>query len=139
MQDYKFNFGCKEYLLSEENLDYFFNDEEKPIEDFDYDKVISILNESDKVDFDIAYYSKPCDNCLEENAEKKKAYEFLEFHFYVFTKENKYIISSISKEYEENSFSRLKRLGKVDDSYIVSIILCKECGMYTIEVEELEM
>ena len=49
------------------------------------------------------------------------------------------VISSIDKEYEGLSYNRLERAGKVDNSYIVSINVCKNCGSYSIEIEQLEV
>ena len=45
------------------------------------------------------------------------------------------IISDISKEYKGLSFNKLSRQGKVDDSYIVSIIMCEKCQDYIIQIE----
>ena len=44
--EYKFKFDGKEYILNEENLEYFFNDEENPINDVDEKKVIEIDRKS---------------------------------------------------------------------------------------------
>ena len=72
-------------------------------------------------------------------AEDKDYYEYLEFNFYMFTKDSKYIISNISKEYEGVTFNKLLREGVVDDSYIVTIIVCKNCGVYSVVIEEFEI
>lgn len=136
MKEYSFKFNEKEYILNEENLVCFFNDDEKPIEDLEFNKILELLSDDDKTEFSIEYYSKACDEC---NIQEEKPYGFLENHFYIFTKNCNYITSSISKDYDENSFSSLKREGKVDDSYIVSIIVCKDCGKYSIEIEQLDM
>ena len=69
----------------------------------------------------------------------KDYYEYLEFNFYMFTKDSKYIISNISKEYEGVTFNKLLREGIVDDSYIVTIIVCKNCGVYSVVIEEFEI
>ena len=42
--EFKFTFADKEYILNEENLDYFVNDEENPIKDIDEKKIIEILH-----------------------------------------------------------------------------------------------
>lgn len=136
MKNYSFKFNENEYVLNEENLVCFFNDDEKPIKDLDFNKILELLTEDDRIEFDLQYYSKACEEC---ESQQEKPYGFLENHFYIFTKNCEYITSSISKDYAENSFSLLKRQDKVDDSYIVSIIVCKECGKYSIEIEQLEM
>ena len=70
--EYKFKFDEKEYVLNEENLYCFFNDEENPINDVDEKKIIEILNNSDKVDFSKAYFNLACENCQAGVEEKKK-------------------------------------------------------------------
>ena len=44
-------------------------------------------------------------------------------------------VLNISKEYKGLSFNKLSRQGKVDDSYIVSIIICEKCQDYIIQIE----
>ena len=53
----------------------------------------------------------------------------------MYTKNQEYVISDISKDYEGLSFNKLSRANKVDDSYIVSIIICKNCGDYIVQIE----
>ena len=137
---YKFIFKGKEYELNEEKAIGFFNDEEKPIKDMDIKKIINIFENSDEdeVDFDKEYYDVRCEKC-KVNKEDKDYYEYLEFNFYMFTKDSKYIISNISTEYEGETFNKLLREGVVDDSYIVTIIVCKNCGVYSVVIEEFEI
>lgn len=137
--DYKFIFEGKEYILGEENLEYFANDENKPLEGIDYKKVLEILNKSDEVDFQKAYYENCCSKCRWGKEEKKKVFDFLEFYFYVYGKNNKYITSSIDGEYDKKSFIRLNREGIVDKSYLLTIIVCRKCRTYSIEIEEFEV
>ena len=61
------------------------------------------------------------------------------FNFYIYTKNEEYVISTLDKEYEGLSFKRLMKSGKVDNSYIVMINVCKHCGSYSIEIEEFEV
>lgn len=135
MSYYKFSYDEKEYTLKEVNCSSLINDEEKPVKDINVSSIIEILNESEDIDFDIEYYQEACPECLAGVKEKEKFFPFLEYHFYIFTKDGKYIISNISKEYEGLSFNKLSRQGKVDDSYIVSIIICKNCQDYIIQIE----
>lgn len=133
----KFNFQSKEYEISKEDLIYFENEE---IEDFNIDKVLDILNEGkEKAYFDYEYYSDNCEKCDKVEAVDKKYYKFIECHFYVFTKESKYIISSLSKEYESTSFVKLLKEKKVDNSYIVTLVVCEECSGFYVEIEQCEM
>ncbi|RDY24478.1 DUF3785 domain-containing protein [Romboutsia maritimum] len=135
MSYYKFSYDEKEYTLEEVNCSSLINDEEKPVKDINVSSIMEILNESEDIDFDIEYYQEACPECLAGVKEKEKFFPFLEYHFYIFTKDGKYIISNISKEYEGLSFNKLSRQGKVDDSYIVSIIICKNCQDYIIQIE----
>lgn len=138
---YKFIFKGQEYELTEEKSIGFFNDEEKPVKDMDIKKIINILENSgeDEVDFDREYYDVRCEKCKVKKEEGKDYYEYLEFNFYMFTKNSEYIISNISKEYEGLTFNKLLREGTVDNSYIVTIVVCRNCGVYSVVIEELEI
>jgi len=135
MNSFKFCFNDKEYTLSEENLEYFQNDEETPVADIDADTVISLLNENNDAAFTTEYYDLPCSICKHGKVGKSKYYDYLEYHFYIFTKESKYVISSISKEYKENSLDNMLSSGTVEDSCLVSIAVCTNCGSYSIDLE----
>ena len=137
--EYKFKFDEKEYILNEENLYCFFNDEENPINDVDEEKIIKILNNSEKVDFSKAYFNLACENCKTGVEEKKKFFDFLGYNFYIFTKNGEFVISNIDTDYEGLTFDRLYNLGKVDNSYLVTINVCRHCGEYSIEIEEFEL
>lgn len=139
MKNYNFNYREKDYNLSDSNFDYMLNDEEHPVSKFYKEDVLKLLNESNSVNFEIQYYDGPCEACLTGKAEKAKTFKFLEFHFYIFTKDSNYIISNISKEYENTSFNLLLNSGKIDNSYIVSVMVCENCGHYSIEIEQCDM
>ena len=126
-------------ILNEQNLEYFVNDEVNPIMDVNEEKIIEILNNSDKVDFSKAYFDLPCENCKTGLEEKKKFFDFLGFNFYIYAKDRKYVVSTLDREYEGMSFNRLQKSGKVNESYIVIINVCKHCGSYSIEIEEFEV
>lgn len=136
---YKFKFEDKEYTLEEENLEYFANDENEELQELDTEKVLELLSNSNEVEFQNAYYESCCSNCRAGKEEKKKVFDFLEFYFYAYGKNNKFITSSIDDQYDKKSFTRLNREGIVDKSYLVTVIVCKNCGMYSIEVEEFEL
>ncbi|MFA6940285.1 MAG: DUF3785 family protein [Clostridiaceae bacterium] len=135
MNSFEFCFNDKEYTLSEENLEYFQNDEENPVTGIDADIIISLLNERNDAEFTTEYYDLPCSICKNGKENKSKYYDYLEYHFYIFTKESKYVISSISKEYEGNSLDNMLKSRLVDNSCLVSITVCKNCGSYSIGLE----
>lgn len=137
--EFRFQYNGKEYILNEENLEYFANDEVNPIMDVNEEKIIGILNNSDKVDFSKAYFDLPCENCNTGLEEKKKFFDFLGFNFYIYAKDREYVVSTLDREYEGMSFNRLQRSGKINESYIVIINVCKHCGTYSIEIEEFEV
>lgn len=136
---YNFNFDGKEYELREDNLEAFINDEEFELEDIDFEKILELLKNSEDVDFQTAYYETCCGECKTGKEEKKKVFDFLEFYFYAYGKDGKFVTSSIDNEYDKKSFTRLYREGVVDTSYIVTVIVCRHCGMYSIEIEEFEV
>ena len=119
--------GDKEYLLDKEHFGGFLNDEESPINDITEEDIINILEGRD-LDFEKAYYSSPCSKCDSGEKNKLKAYPFYEYHFYLYTKDRNVVWNSFKVEEEGYSFTRMEREGKADDSYIVSVIICAECG-----------
>ena len=135
MSEYKFTYEDIEYILNEKNCSELINDEEKPVKGITVENILSMLKESESTDFDIEYYQEACPECLAGVKEKQKFFGFLEYHFYILTKKGEYVISDISKEYKGLSFNKLSRQGKVDDSYIVSIIICEKCQDYIIQIE----
>jgi len=139
MKSYKFEFNNKSYELKEDNFEYFANDEEYPVEGVEKDEIIALLNEAEDVNFDLEYYDCPCEECHAGKQEKAKFFKFLEYHFFIFAKEGKYIISNISKEYKDTTTTQLFKLGKIDNSFIVSIAVCENCGTYSIEIEQCEV
>lgn len=137
---FKFNYDEKEYILDDENFDELINDDDKPVKDIDKDLIIELLrNSPEEIIFDEEFYIEACPKCLKGIKEKEKFFPFLEYHFYIYTKEGKYVISTIDKNYEGKSFNKLSRSNIVDDSYIVSIIICKHCNDYIIQVENCEV
>ena len=71
--------------------------------------------------------------------EKKKSFPFLEFNMFIYAKNGKFVISNIEKAYEGLTYNKLLRDKKVDKSYLVNINVCKNCGNFAVEVEELEV
>ena len=113
MSLYKFIYDDKEYLLKEENCSALINDEENPVQGVSISKIIDILNEAEEVDFDVEYYQEACPLCLD----------------------GEYVISNISVDYKGLSFNKLSRANKVDNSYIVSVIICENCQDYIVQIE----
>ena len=139
MTKYEFVYNGREYELVEDNFSYLLNDEENPVSGIDRQDILKLLSQTESAGFRIEYYDQPCENCLEGKKEKEKFFKFLEYHFFIFTKQGKYVISNISKEYADTSFNKLLKKGTVDNSYVVSIAVCLECGQYSIEIEQCDI
>lgn len=135
MSLYKFTYEYEEYVLNQDNCSGLINDDEKPVKGITSSKILEILNNSQDVEFDIEYYQEACPECLAGVKEKQKFFGFLEYHFYIFTKKDEYVISDISEDYKGLSFNKLYKQKKADDSYIVSIIVCEKCKDYIIQIE----
>ena len=132
---YTFNYNEKTFELDAEKCAFFLNDEEKPILGIGVQGILEEMAQSDMVDFAKAYYDQACENCHKNRREGSKYFEFLEFHFYLFAKAQKYVMSSLSVAYEYRTLPDLLAEGIVDSSYIVSINVCEKCGDYTIDLE----
>ena len=139
MDKYRFVYNDKEYELGENNCSYVINYEEHPVTGIEKETVIDLLRQGEAVEFTVEYYDQPCGNCLSGKKEKAKYFKFLEYHFFIFTKKGRYVISSISQEYSGKSFNSLIKAGIVDNSYVVSAAVCVECGEYSIEIEQCDV
>ena len=137
--NYKFTYDDIVYELNDNNFSELINDEEKPVSGINKDDVLKLLNEYEDVDFELSYFDQTCQRCFGGVKEKEKYFKFLEYYFYIFTKNGEYVISSIDKEYENTSFNKLLKAGKVDNSYIVSVLVCANCKEYSIVIEECEI
>ncbi|MEG2936023.1 MAG: DUF3785 family protein [Clostridium sp.] len=137
MLEFKFLHVENEFVLGEDNLAYIDNEE---VENFDLKEIVDLLNEtSEEVDFDYEYFADKCDECGGGKTLDKKHYGFLEYHFYIFTKAGDYVMSNISKDFENTSYTKLVKERKIDNSYIVSILLCEDCKTYNIAIEQCDM
>ena len=58
--EFTFKYYEKEYILNNDNLEYFENDEVNPLDDINEEKVIEILNNAENVEFSKAYFDLPC-------------------------------------------------------------------------------
>lgn len=132
--EYKFIHEDKEYVLTEENCEGIFFADENVVTGLSEDIILTALNEGEEVTFTNEYYSSKCSCDTQEQI--NKSYRYIECHFYIYTKDNDYIINTLSEEYKNTSFNKLFSLNEIDDSYIVSILLCPSCGTYSIEIEQ---
>jgi hypothetical protein len=139
MEEFKFTFNDKVYELNEKNCNYLSNAEEKPVIGVGIADILELLNQHEAIKFDLEYYDMPCENCKAGVEEKAKYFKFLEYHFFILTKNERYVVSTISKEYEATSFNKLLKKGLIDDSFIVSLTVCENCGDYSIEIEPCEV
>ena len=135
--DYKFIYDEKEYILTEENCEGIFFDEENEVTGLSLDTILSALNEGEEVNFSNEYYAGKCSCDTQEQI--NKSYRYLEYHFYVYTKNKEYVLNTLGEEYKSTSFNTLFSLGKIDDSYIVNVTVCPNCGTYSIEVDQCEV
>lgn len=135
--EFKFKHGEEDFVLAEDNFSYIDNEE---VEGFELEEVLELLNEiEEEVDFDYEYFADKCEECGGGKAIDKKHYSFLEYHFYIFTKDSKYVMSNISKDFENTSYTQLMRERKIDNSFIVSILVCEECKSFNIAIEQCDM
>ncbi|GAA0078947.1 DUF3785 family protein [Clostridium weizhouense] len=135
--NYKFVYNDKEYILSEENCDGIFfetTEDDKEIDGISLDIILSALSQGENVEFTKEYYSGKCECNNQENL--NKSYGYLEYHFYIYTKNLNYVINTLCEEYKNTSYNKLSREGKIDDSYIVSVIVCPCCSNYLIDIEQ---
>jgi hypothetical protein len=132
--DYKFAYDNKDYLLTNENCEGLFFEDDNEIVGLSLDLILNALNEGEDVAFSNEYYSGKC-SCNTQD-EVNKSYRYLEYHFYIYTKNKEYVINTIENEYKATSFNKLFNAGKIDDSYIVIVTVCPNCGVYSISVEQ---
>lgn len=132
---YTVTYGEQSFELEPNGCSFFLNDEEKPIAGIDPALILNELAGSDLVEFHKEYYDQACEACHKNRKEGGKYFEFLECHFYLFSKEGIYVMSSLSEAYANKTLPDLLEAGSVDGSYIVSINVCAHCGDYTIDLE----
>ena len=135
--NYKFISNEKEYILSENNCEGIFFENDEKIDGLNLDIILNALNEGEDVVFTNEYYGGKCICDAQERI--GKSYRYLEYHFYIYTINNKYVINTICSDYKDTSFNKLFRAGKVDKSYIVNVTVCPCCGSYSVEVDECEV
>lgn len=138
MDKYTFEFNENSYDIELSNYIEDEKNEISLINGLTHNDIIHLLKHTENIDFDVSYYDQACGHCLNGVAEKSKHFQFLEYSFYAFTKNDLYIISNISEEYKNTSFKKMLKKNIVDSSYIISLIVCIKCGKYSIEIEKCE-
>lgn len=141
MTDLEFllNYEDKSWQLTKDQCQGLFNDELLPIESFDFDTVMGWMQHMDSESFELEYFEDDCEVCPPKARGKKKLVPYLEGHFYVFTKAGKPVVTSIDPGYEMGSFERMQLMGEVDQSYILSVIVCPSCGTFQLSLEQVDM
>ena len=135
--EYKFTCNDREYILNSNNCEGIFFENDDEISGITLETILSALNDGEEVSFTNEYYVGKCSCDTQEKI--GKYYRFLEYHFYIYTKEDQYVINTICKNYENTSFNKMLRDGKVDESYIVNVTVCPDCGTYSIEINQCEV
>lgn len=132
---YTFTYNDKSFELNGSSCSFFMNDEEKPVQGIELVGILEEMTKSDMVDFHKEYYDQACEGCHKNRQEGGKYFEFLEFHFYLFSKEQQFVMSNLSADYAKKSLPDLLNEGILDGSYIVSVNVCENCGDYTVDLE----
>ena len=132
---YTVKYEDKSFELEADQCSYFINDEENPIEGVDPELILGEMAQSDKVHFQKQYYDECCEVCEKNRKEGAKNFDYLEVHFYLFSKEGKYVMSSLSVDYEKKNLPALLKSGTIDGGYLVNVNVCEQCGDYTIDME----
>lgn len=127
------------FELTQEKCSAMHNDEAKPVEGIDIDMLLAFGNAMDPEAFSKEYYREDCEGHEPAPRAKKELVPYWEGHYYLYTKKQKPVMTSVSPEYADTSFDRLLKSGTVDDSYIVTFILCPVCGLYQIHVDQLDI
>lgn len=128
-----------ELMLLKEKCLGIWNDETDPIHDLTYERVASWMSYMPVDAFEIEYFEDDCEICPPRARGKKKLVPYLEGHFYVFTKEGESVTLSVHPDYISGSFESLLLQGIVDQSYILSVIICPTCGHYQFSLEQVDM
>ena len=122
------------YELDIAKLNYFYVDEQVLMDEIKLEQILDLLKGKTLM-VDKEYYDQGCEVCGFKKAEEEKYYAFLESHFYLFVKEEKLVGHSLAGDYESLSFRQLEKQGKVDQLYMVSLVICMHCQSYSIEIE----
>lgn len=136
---FKLKIQNETYEIVLDNCEAFFNDDALPIKAFDAEAALKLFATLDQESFAIEYYEDDCESCPPTPRSKKRLVPFIEGHIYVFTLNQEVVFTSVDPEYVSGSFDTLLSKGLVNDSYIVSLVLCPKCQKYQIEVEQCEM
>lgn len=136
---YTLQYGEQVYNLDEAHSEGIFNDDVMPIHPFDHETVSQWMVHLPNDAFELEYFEDDCEVCPPKPRGKKKLVPYLEGHFYVFTKKSEVVMTSIDPNFVQGSYDELLAKGTVDQSYILSIIVCPTCGSYQFSLEQVEM
>lgn len=137
--NYTLKYGEQVYIFDEDHSEGVFNDDLMPINAIDHGIVSNWLVHMPNDGFELEYFEDDCEVCPPKPRGKKKLVPYLEGHFYVFTKKGEPVITSIDPSFVQGSYDELLALGKVDQSYILSVIVCPVCGSYQFSLEQVDM
>lgn len=136
-------FKCeeREYVLTAEDCTSFYNDEIKPVDGITEDDVIGMFAAAvvDELTITKEYYKDPCEKCPPVERSKKEMVAYNEMHLFLFTKNQKAVMTNVAPEFQELNFTQLLEEKRVDDSYVVSLIVCPVCGKYQIQIDQVDM
>lgn len=134
-----FEWNGKNYELTEDLCTGVFNDEDVPMREMEPLDFLKLLTPKFAENLDLEYYEDPCENCPPVERKKKELVPYLEGHFYLFTKKGEPVMSTLDPAYEATSYELLVNEGKVDESYVVSVVICPDCGEYQVILDQVEM
>ncbi len=137
--NYRIKTDAYELTLLKEKCLGIWNDEIAPIHELTYELVASWMSYMPEDAYEIEYFEDDCEICPPKPRGKKRLVPYLEGHFYVFTKAGQPVTLSIHPEYVMGSFESLLLQGIVDQSYIMSVIVCPTCGHYQFSLEQVDM
>lgn len=137
--EYLLKHASGEWTLKKEKCIGIFNDDIAPIKNINCDQILTWMAHLDPEVFELEYFEDDCEICPVKPRGKKKLVPYLEGHFYVFTKSGEVVSTSIDPAFVSGSYETLLLKGTVDESYILSVILCPTCGYFQVSIEQLEM
>lgn len=129
----------KTHVLEPSACHGFYNDEIKAVEEITVESILEMAKYLPMEAFEREYYKDDCGGCEPIERGRKQLLPYWEGHFFLFTKEQKPVMSNICPEYKETSFNQLIKKGLVDDSYVVSLIVCPACSVYQIQIDQVDM
>lgn len=137
--NHQMHINNEDFMIDQSNCEAFFNDELKPIANINLETALSWVHQMPQDTFALEYYEDDCESCPPTPRSKKRLVPFIEGHFYIFTKQQNVVMTSVDPVYQQGIFDVLLAKGEADDSYILSIVLCPKCKKFQIEIELCDM